>query len=164
MKSFLQSNDIVMYSTHNKGKCAIAERFIRTLKNKIHKYITSVSKNVYIDTLDDIVNKYNDTYHNTIKMKPLMSNQTHIFTLVKKLIIKIFNLKLGILLEYQNIKIFLQEVTLHIGLKKILLLKKLKILYRGHMLLMILTRKKFLELFTRKNCKKQIKKSLELKK
>ena len=72
MKSFLQSNDIVMYSTHNKGKCAIAARFIRTLKNKIHKYITSVSKNVYIDTLDDIVNKYNDTYHNTIKMKPLM--------------------------------------------------------------------------------------------
>ena len=61
-----------MYSTHNKGKCAIAERFIRTLKNKIHKYITSVSKNVYIDTLDDIVNKYNDTYRNTIKMKPLM--------------------------------------------------------------------------------------------
>ena len=59
-----------MYSTHNEGKSVIAERFIRTLKNKIYKYMTSVSKNVYIDKLDDIVNKYDNTYHSTIKMKP----------------------------------------------------------------------------------------------
>ena len=58
-----------MYSTHNEGKSVIAERFIRTLKNKIYKYMTSISKNVYIDKLDDIVNKYNNTFHNTIKMK-----------------------------------------------------------------------------------------------
>ena len=58
-----------MYSTHNKVKSAIAETFIRTLKNKIYKYMTSVSKNVYIDKLDDIVNEYNNTYHRTIKMK-----------------------------------------------------------------------------------------------
>ena len=60
-----------MYSTQNEGKSAIAERFIRTLKNKIYKYMTSISKNVYIDKLDDIVNKYNNTYHSTIKMKPI---------------------------------------------------------------------------------------------
>ena len=60
-----------MYSTHNEGKSVIAERFIRTLKNKIYKYMTSISKNVYIDKLDDIVNKYNNTYHSTIKMKPV---------------------------------------------------------------------------------------------
>ena len=60
-----------MYSTHNEGKSVVAERFIRTLKNKIYKYMTSVSKNVYIDKLDDIVNKYNNTYHSTIKMKPV---------------------------------------------------------------------------------------------
>ena len=71
MRSFLQSNTIEMYSTHNEGKYVVAERFIRTLKNKIYKYMTSISKNVYIDKLDDIVNKYNNTYHSTIKMKPV---------------------------------------------------------------------------------------------
>ena len=70
MKSFLQNNDIEMYSTHNEEKFVIAERFIRTLKNKTYKYITSVSKNVYIDKLYDIVNQYNNTYHSTIKIKP----------------------------------------------------------------------------------------------
>ena len=60
-----------MYLIHNKGKSLAAERFIRTLKTKIYKYMTSVSKNVYIDKLDDIVNEYNNTYHRTIKMKPV---------------------------------------------------------------------------------------------
>ena len=60
-----------MYSTNNEGKSVIAERFISTLKNKIYKYMTSVSKNVYIDKLDDIVKKYNNTYHTSIKMKPV---------------------------------------------------------------------------------------------
>ena len=58
-----------MYSIHNEGKSVVAERFIRTLKTKIYKYMTSVSKNVYIDKLDDIVGQYNNTYHRTIKMK-----------------------------------------------------------------------------------------------
>ena len=70
-KKWLQDNDIVMYSTNNEGKSVVAERFIRTLKNKIYKYMTSISKNVYIDKLDDIVNEYNNTYHTTIKMKPI---------------------------------------------------------------------------------------------
>ena len=60
-----------MYSIHNKGKSVVAERFIRTLKTKIHKHMTSVSKNVYMDKLDDIVNEYNNTYHRKIKMKPI---------------------------------------------------------------------------------------------
>ena len=60
-----------MYSIHNEGKSVVAERFIRTLKNKIYKYMTSVSKNVYIDKLDDIVDEYNDIYHRTIKIKPV---------------------------------------------------------------------------------------------
>ena len=71
MKSWLEKNDIELYSTHNEGKFVVAERFIRTLENKIDKYMTSVSKNIYIDKLDDIVSKYNNTYHNTIKMKPV---------------------------------------------------------------------------------------------
>ena len=70
MKSWLQDNDKEMYSIHEEGKSAIAERIIGTLKNKIYKYMTSISKNVFIDKLADIVNEYNNTYHSTIKMKP----------------------------------------------------------------------------------------------
>ena len=70
-KRWLRDNDIVMYSTHNEGKSVVAERFIRTLKSKIYKYMTSISKNVYIHKLDDIVDEYNNTYHTTIKMKPI---------------------------------------------------------------------------------------------
>ena len=70
-KKWLKDNDIEMYSIHNEGKSVVAERFIRTLKTKIYKYMTSVSKNVYIDKLDDTVNEHNNTYHRTIKMKPV---------------------------------------------------------------------------------------------
>ena len=70
-KKWLQDNGIVMYSTHNEGKSVVGERFIRTLKSKIYKHITSISKNMYIDKFDDIVDKYNNTYHTTIKMKPI---------------------------------------------------------------------------------------------
>ena len=74
LKKWLQDNDIVMYSTQNGGKSVVAERFIRTLKRKIYKYMTSISKNVNIDKLDDIVDEYNNTYHTTIKMKPIDDN------------------------------------------------------------------------------------------
>ena len=60
-----------MYSKHNEGKSVIAERFIRTLKNEIYKYKTSISNNMYIDKLDDLINKHNNTYHITIRMKPV---------------------------------------------------------------------------------------------
>ena len=70
-KDFLKINNIEMYSTFNEGKSVVAERFIRTLKNKIFKHMIAISKNVYFDLLDDIVNKYNNTVHKTIKMKPI---------------------------------------------------------------------------------------------
>ena len=60
-----------MHSTYNEGKSVVAERFVRTLKNKIFKHMTAVSKNVYFYVLDDIVNKYNNTVHKSIKMKPI---------------------------------------------------------------------------------------------
>ena len=60
-----------MYSTYNEGKSVVAERFIRTLKNKLYKHMTATGKNVYYDVLDDAVNEYNNTKHNTIKMKPI---------------------------------------------------------------------------------------------
>ena len=70
-KKWLSDKNIIMYSTYNEGKSVVAERFIRTLKNKLYKHMTATSKNVYYDVLDDIVNKYNNTKHNTIKMKPI---------------------------------------------------------------------------------------------
>ena len=69
-KKWLKDNDIEMYLIHNEGKSVVAERFIRTLKTKIYKYMTSITKNVYIDKLDGIANEYNNTYR-TIKMKPV---------------------------------------------------------------------------------------------
>ena len=71
MKSWMQDNDVAMYSKHNEGKSVVAERLIRTMKNKIYKCMTSISKIVYIDKLDDIVNEYNNTYHRTTKMEPI---------------------------------------------------------------------------------------------
>ena len=113
--------------------------------------MTSISKNVYIDKLDDIVNEYNNTYHRTIKMKPLMLKVIHILILKKKLMIKILNLKFEIMLEFLNTEIFLLKDVHQIGLKKFLLLVKLKIQFHGHMLLMISMVKKLLEHFMKKN-------------
>ena len=74
-----KKNAIEMYSTHNAGKSIVAERFIRTLRNKIYKYMTSISKNVYIYKLDDIVNKYNNIYPKKIKMETVdLKSNTYI--------------------------------------------------------------------------------------
>ena len=70
-EKWLSDNDINMYSTYNEGKSVVAEKFIRTLKNKLYKHMTATGKNVYYDVLDDVVNKYNNTKHSTIKMKPI---------------------------------------------------------------------------------------------
>ena len=70
-EKWLSDNDINMYSTYNEGKSVVAERFIRTLKNKLYKHMTATGKNVYYDVLDDAVNKYNNTKYSTIKMKPI---------------------------------------------------------------------------------------------
>ena len=70
-KKWLKGNNTEMHSTHNEGKSVVAERFIRTLRNKIYKHRTAVSKNVYFDVLNDIVDEYNNTSHKTIKMKPI---------------------------------------------------------------------------------------------
>ena len=82
-----------MYSKHNEEKFVVAGSFMRTLNNKIYKHMTSVSKNVYIDKLDNIVNQYNNMHHSTIKMKPVdVVSSTHILILMKRIIRKILNL------------------------------------------------------------------------
>ena len=91
MKSWLQVNVGEMYSTHNEGKSVVAIRFIRTFNNKIYKYMNSVSRNLHIDKLADIVNGYNSTYHRKIKMKPADENLSNYFDSAEN---KIQNLKL----------------------------------------------------------------------
>ena len=66
-KKWLKDNNIEIYSTHNEGKSVVAERFIRTLENKIYKHMTAILKNIYFITLNDIADEYNNTYHRTIK-------------------------------------------------------------------------------------------------
>ena len=102
LKKWLRDNDIEIYSIHNEGESVVPKRFIRTLKTKIYKYMTSISKSVYIDKLDDILNRYKNTYHRTIKIKPVdVKDNTYIdsmkHALVKKLIIKFLDLKLVIM-------------------------------------------------------------------
>ena len=70
-EKWLSDNDINMYSTYNEGKSVVAERFIRKLKNILYRHMTATCKNVYYDILDDVVNKYNNTKHSAIKMKPI---------------------------------------------------------------------------------------------
>ena len=117
MKSWLEKNKTEMYSTHNEKKFVVPERIIRNLKNKSYKYMTLVSKNVYIVKLDDIVNKYNNIYNSINKMKLVDLNQINILTLVKKLLMKILNLKLVILLEYHNLRTFSKNTMFEIGQK-----------------------------------------------
>ena len=126
-----------MYSRHNEGKSVVAERLIRTLKSKIYKYMTSISKNVYIDKLDDIVDEYNNTYHGTIKMKPIdVKDNTYINT-SKEINNKDPKFKVGDYVRISKYKLFLLKGICLIGVKKYLLLNKLKTLFRGLMLLMI---------------------------
>ena len=120
MKSWLKDNGIEMYSTHNKAKSVAAEIFITTLKNKIYKNMTSISKNVYINKLDNIVIKYNSTYHITLKMKPVDVKSNTYTDFNKENNKKDIKFKFRIMLEYQNIKVFLQNVTFQIVLKKCL--------------------------------------------
>ena len=105
-KKWLRDNDIVMYSTHNEGKSVVAERFIRTLKSKIYRYMTLISKNVYIDKLDDIVDEYNNTYHTTIKMKPIDVKDNTFINTSKEINNKYPKFKVGdrvIISKYKNI-------------------------------------------------------------
>ena len=135
-----KKNDIEMYSTHSS---VVAERFIRTLKNKIYEYIISIPKNISINKLDNIVNKYNNTYHRTIAMKPADVKSSS-YTDFKK---------------ENNKEGFKFKVNGHARISKYK-----NIMCRGHMLLVILTVKKLLESFRKNSYKKQIQKSLRFKK
>ena len=126
-KKWLKDNDIEMYSIHNEGKSVVPERFIRTLKTKICKYVASMSKNVYIDQLDDIVNEYNNIYHRTIKMKPVDVEDNMYIDFEKEVNNKDRKFKVGDhvkISKYKNIstKGYMQNWS-----KKVFVVKKLEI-------------------------------------
>ena len=131
-KRFLKINNIEMYSTYKEVKPLIAERFIKTMKNKIFKHMTAVSKYIYFDVLDDIVDRYNNTVHRTIKMKPIDVTSDLMLNTMKILMYPSLTSKLVMKLEFQNTKTCLLADTLKIGQKKFLLLAKLRILFLGH--------------------------------
>ena len=120
-------------STYNEGKSVVAERFIRTLNNKIYKHMITLPKNISFDVLDDIYDKYNNTYYSTSKMKPIDLNSYAEFKVVSTEEDP----------KIQNKRTFLLKDMLQIGQKKFLLLVKLKILYHGLLLFVILMVKKY---------------------
>ena len=148
-----------MYSTYNEGKSVVSEIFIRTLKNKIYKNITSVSKNVYIDKLDDVVNKYNNTYHSTIKMKSVDVKSNTYIDSSKEINDKGFKFKIGDIVRISKYTdIFALGYVLNWS-EDAFVIKKVKNIVPWTMLLVILKAKKFLEGFPKKNFKKEIKKT-----
>ena len=125
-KKWLKDNDIEMYSTNNEGKSVIAERFIRILKNKIYKYMTSVSKNVYIDKLDYIVKKYNNTYHTSIKMKPVDVKDNTYIDFKKEVNDKNPKLKVGDQVKVSKYKNIFAKGCMPNWSEEIFIIKKIK--------------------------------------
>ena len=137
-----------MYSTHNEGKPVVAERFIKNNKNKIYKHMTSISKNVYIDKLDDTVHKYNNKKHRTIKMKTIDVKDNTYIDFGKEGNDNDPKFKVGDhvrISKYKNI--FTKGYTSNWFEEVFIFFKKIKIQSHGLMLLMILMVKKLLEHF-----------------
>ena len=113
-----------MYSTHYEGESVVPERFIKTLKNKIYKHITAFGKNIYFDVLDDIIKKYNNAYHKTIKMKPKDVTNDSFAEYNEESNEKDPKFKVAVMSGFKSRKIFLLKDIHLIGAKRFLLLKK----------------------------------------
>ena len=150
-----------MYSAHNEGKSVIAEIFIRTLKTKIYKYMTLISKNVYIDKLDCIVNKYNNTYHRTIKMKPVDVKDNTYINFDKKINDEDPKFKVGDHIRISKYKnIFTKGYTPNWS-KEVFLITKIKNTVPCTYVFNDLNGEEIIGTFYEKNYKKQIKMNLE---
>ena len=120
MKLWLDDNQVEMYLMHNEEKSVVAEGLIRTLKSRVYKYKISISKNVHINKLDDIVNEYNNTYHKIIKMKPIdVKNNTYINS-SKEVNHKDPIFQVGDYVRISKNKKYLQKDIIQIRLKKLL--------------------------------------------
>ena len=166
MKSCLEKNAnvcIEMYSTHNEGKSVIAERFIRTLKNKIYKHMTSKSKNAYIDKLDHIVNKYNKTYHSTIKIKRVDVNLNTYINSSKDVNGKDPKFKIGYIVKVSKYKNIFAKDYVPSWSKEVFVIKKVRNTVPWTYVISDLKGEEIVEMFYEKELQKKIKKSLELK-
>ena len=149
---------------HKEGKSVVAEKFIRTLKKKIYKYMSSVSQNVHIDKLDDIVNKYSNTYHRTINMKLVDVKPNTDINSSQEINDKDPKFKMGNIVRISKYKNIFAKGYVPNWSEEVFVNKTSKTLFRRHVLIVILKAKKLLERFTKKDCKKQIEKRLVLKK
>ena len=150
-----------MQLVHNEGKSVVAERFIRTLKNKIYKYMTLISKNVYIDKLDDIVDEHNNTCHRTIKMKPVDVKDNIYIDFEKEVNNEDPKFKIGDHVRISKYKNIFAKGYMRNWSEEVFIISKIKNTVPWTYILMILMVKKLLENFMKKNWKGLIKKNLE---
>ena len=125
-KKRLKDNDIEMYSTNNERKSVIAERFIKTLKNKIYKHMTAISKNMYVDKLDDIVKEYNNKYHTSIKMKRVDVKDNTYFDFKKEINNKDSKFKVGDYVRISKYKNIFAKEYMPSWSEEIFAIKKVK--------------------------------------
>ena len=150
-----------MYSTHNEGKSVVAERYIRTLKNKIYKYMTSISKNVYIGKSNDIVNEYNNTYHRTIKMKSINVKDNTYVNVGKEVNDKDPKFKVGDHVRISKYKsIFAKDYTPNWS-EEIFVIKEIKNTVPWTYVINDLNGEEIIGTFYEKQLQKKIKKNLE---
>ena len=147
-----------MHSTLNEGKSVIAERFFKTLKNKIYKYLTSISKNVCIDKLDDIVNKYNNTYHKAIKMKPVEVKQSTYIDFSKETNDEDPNFKIGKIVRISKCKNIFAKGYVPNWFEEVFVIKKLKIALLGTYFISDLRDEEIVGAFYKKELHKTIQK------
>ena len=153
-----------MYSIYNEGKSVVAEIFIRTLKTKIYKYMNSISKNVYIGKLDDIVNEYNKTYHRTIKMKPVDVKDNIYIDSSEDVNDKVSKFKVGDRIRISKYKdIFAKGCTPN-WFEEIFIIKEVKNTVSWTHIINDLTVEKITGAFNKKNYERLIKENSEYKK
>ena len=157
-KDFLKINNIEMYSTCNEGKSVVAERFIRTIKTKIHKYMTAISKNVYYNVLDDIVNKYDNTVHKT-KKKPIDVTDDSYAEYNEDSNNKNPRFKVGDHVRISKYKNIFAKRYVPNWSKKVFVISKIKNTVPWTLVIWMV--KKLLEVFMKKSCKKLTRKNLE---
>ena len=153
MTLWLEKNDIEIYSMHNEGKSVVAKRF-RTLKIKFVSILDFKSKNLYIDKLDDILNKFNNTYHSRIKIKPVDVKPNTYIESSKEINYHDPKFNIGDIVRISNKKI-LQRAMFQIDQKTLLRLKKVKYIIPWTDVISDLKGKKSLERFKKKACRKQ---------
>ena len=147
-----------MYSTNNEGKSVIAERFIRTLKNKIYRYMTSISKNVYVDKLADIVKKYNNTYHTSIKIKPVDVKDKTYIGFKKEVNDKNSKFKVGDRVRISKYKNIFAKGYMPNWSEEIFIIKKIKNTVPWTYVINDLNGEEIIGTFIKMNCKRLVKK------